>query len=115
MSFPEAVEKEAWGAPTFRVKTIFAMYSAPDHESPDGRASAWVKSDPVNQDVLIRADPGRFFKPPYVGPKGWIGVYLDDDTDWVRLTELLWDAWRASVPKRLAAAHPDGPPGLGSS
>lgn len=109
MSFPQAVEKESWGAPTFRVKTIFAMYSAPEGAGPEDRAAAWVKSDPVNQDLLIQTDAARFFKPPYVGPKGWIGVYLDDTTDWDQLADLLWDAWRRSVTKTLAAEHPNRP------
>ena len=108
LAFPEAIEKEAWGAPTFRVKTIFAMYSAPEHEGPD-RPAAWIKSDPVNQDLLVGADPDRFFVPPYVGPKGWVGVFLDDGTDWEQLAGLLWDAWRESVPKRLAKEHPEMP------
>ena len=103
LALPEAREVEAWGAPTFRVKTIFAMYSAPD----DGRASVWVKAVQSNQDVMVAVAPDRFFVPPYVGPSGWIGVYLDDEvTDWEELGELLWDAWRMSSPKRLVAQYP---------
>jgi hypothetical protein len=55
---------------------------------------------------MIAAAPDRFFVPPYVGPSGWIGVYLDSpETDWGELAELLWDAWRMSVPKKLLAQH----------
>lgn len=106
LALPEAREVEAWGAPTFRVKRIFAMYSAPGAHDSDGRPSAWVKALPANQDLLVSAAPDRFFVPPYVGPSGWIGVYLDGpETDWDELEELLWDAWRMSVPKKLLALH----------
>jgi hypothetical protein len=88
------------------VKTIFATYSAPDADRPGECPSAWVKAHQANQDLLVAADPDRFFVPPYVGGKGWIGVYLDDRTDWTHLTELLWDAWRLSVPKALLKQHP---------
>ncbi len=106
MALPEAREVEAWGAPTFRVKTMFATYSAPDTHAE--RPAAWVKAVPASQRLLVSAAPDRFFVPPYVGPRGWIGVYLDGDaTDWDELAELLADAWRMSAPKKLAAQHPE--------
>ena len=102
LALPEAREVEAWGAPTFRVKTIFAMYAAPGNHHGDGRAGVWVKAAPGNQELMVRAAPERFFVPPYVGPSGWIGVYLDGArTDWAELAELLHDAWKLSVPKKL--------------
>lgn len=105
LDLPEAREVQAWGAPTFRVKTIFAVYSGPLDGS-DERPSAWIKAEKTNQELMVGAAPDRFFVPPYVGPKGWIGVHLDDHTDWDGVEELLWDAWRMSVPKKLAAQHP---------
>ena len=106
LALPEAREVEAWGAPTFRVKTMFASYVDPESPYSDGRASVWVKALQANQDFLIGADPERFFVPPYVGVRGWIGVFLDDQTDWGELRDLLWDAWRMSAGKKLAAKHP---------
>jgi hypothetical protein len=103
LSLPEAKEVEAWGAPTFRIGKIFAMYSQPDHHHGDGREGLWVKSDHFTQDLLVRGQPARYFKPPYVGPQGWTGVYLDGDTDWIALTVLVRDAYRATAPKKLAA------------
>ena len=103
LSLPEAKEVEAWGAPTFRVGKIFAMYSQPDNHHGDGREGIWVKSPHFTQDLLVRAQPSRYFKPPYVGPQGWTGVYLDAHTDWIALTVLLRDAYRATAPKKLAA------------
>lgn len=108
LALPEAREVEAWGEPTFRVKTIFAMYAGPSNHHGAGRESVWIKASKTNQALMIAAAPDRFFVPPYVGPSGWIGVYLDSaKTDWDELAELLRDAWRMSVPKKLLAAHDD--------
>jgi hypothetical protein len=106
LALPEAREVEAWGEPTFRVKTIFAMYASSGNHHGAGRASVWVKAVKTNQELMVAADPDRFFVPPYVGPSGWIGVFLDGpDTDWDELAEMLWDAWRMSAPKKLLAKH----------
>jgi hypothetical protein len=51
--------------------------------------------------VLVGADPDRFFAPPYVGPKGWIGVRLDAGVDWPQLTDLIADSYAMTAPKRL--------------
>ena len=107
LSLPEATEVEAWGAPTFRVGKIFAMYAQPDNHHGDGREGIWVKSPHFTQDLLVRGQPTRYFKPPYVGPQGWTGVYLDKDTDWIALTVLVRDAWRSTAPKKIAALLPD--------
>lgn len=106
LALPEAREVEAWGEPTFRVKTIFAMYAGPSNHHGAGRESVWVKANKTNQALMLAAAPDRFFVPPYVGPFGWIGIYLDSaKSDWDELAELLRDAWRMSVPKKLLAAH----------
>lgn len=106
LALPEAREVEAWGEPAFRVKTIFAMYAGPSNHHGAGRESVWVKANKTNQALMLAAAPDRFFVPPYVGPFGWIGIYLDSaKSDWDELAELLRDAWRMSVPKKLLAAH----------
>lgn len=111
LSLPDAREVEAWGAPTFRVKTIFATYSDGERGIAD-RCGAWIKALPVNQELLVGSDPGRFFVPPYVGAKGWVGVFIDGPAvDWDGLKDLVWDAWRMSAPKKLLALHPDPPSG----
>ena len=102
LSLPEAHEVEAWGAPTFRVKNkLFAMYAEAGNHHGEGRASVWIKSDKENQALMIRTQPDRFFKPAYVGPSGWIGVYLDDSPDWDEVFELLRDGWKMIAPKKL--------------
>jgi hypothetical protein len=107
LSLPEAKEVEAWGSPTFRIGKIFAMYAQPDNHHGDGREGIWVKSNHFTQDLLCRGQPTRYFKPPYVGPQGWTGVYLDANTDWIALGVLVRDAYRATAPKKLAALVPD--------
>lgn len=107
LSLPEATEQEAWGEPTFRVGKIFAMYASPGSHHGAGREGIWMKTNHFTQDLLVRGQPARYFSPPYVGPQGWTGVYLDDDTDWIALTDLLKDSYRATAPKRLAALVPD--------
>src|SRR5262249_29551084 len=107
LALPEATEVEAWGEPTFRVRgKLFAMYAAQGHHTA-GRPAVWVKAAPGNQPFMVAHAPRRFFVPPYVGPSGWVGVYLDDVADWEELRELLADAWRLTAPKRLAAQLPE--------
>jgi predicted DNA-binding protein (MmcQ/YjbR family) len=100
LAFPEAAEKETFGAPTFRVRDrIFAMVNRGD----DGRVSMWCKAPPGSQAVLVGADPERFFVPPYVGPKGWVGMRLDGRPDWAEVALLVRRSYGLIAPKRLAA------------
>ena len=99
LAFPETSEKIAWGHPTFRVRDkIFAM-----PRGDDGRISLWGKAPPGSQAVLVGADPQRFFVPPYVGSKGWIGIRLDRDPDWSEVAAIVRRSYRLVAPKRLAA------------
>lgn len=96
LSLPETHEVEAWGEPTFRIKggKIFAMYAADGNHHGSGRSSVWIKAMAENQALMIRAQPDRYFKPPYVGPSGWVGVFLDKSPDWNEVGELLRDGWK---------------------
>lgn len=101
LDLPEAVEVETWGDPTFRVRDkIFAML-----KSGDGRPSLWCKAPPGVQEVLVGAAPVRFFVPPYVGHRGWIGIRLDraGAPDWDEVAALVADSYRMTAPKRLRA------------
>jgi len=107
LALPEAHEVEAWGEPTFRVRNkLFAMYAAQGNHHGAGRAAVWCNSRQTNQDLLIHQDPTRFFSPPYVGPKGWVGVWLDDKPDWDMIGDILRDAWRLTAPKKLQSLLP---------
>lgn len=100
LTLPEAVEKETWGDPTYRVRDrIFAM-----EKHGDGRISLWCKAPPGSQAVLVGADPARFFVPPYVGHKGWVGVRLDRGPDWAEIAAIVRRSYRLVAPRRLAAA-----------
>ena len=102
LALPEAHEVEAWGEPTFRIKNkIFAMYASANNHHGGGRHAVWCKAAAVNQRLMIEAEPKRFFKPPYVGPSGWIGVWLDGNVDWKELAELLRDGYTLTAPKKL--------------
>ena len=97
LSFPEAVEKETWGHPTFRVNDkMFVACSTDDTAEP----TMTLKAPPGEQQLLL-ASSGRFFYPAYVGAKGWIGINLSDSTDWGEVRELVDDSYRLIAPKRL--------------
>lgn len=104
LRLPEAHEVEAWGEPTFRVKNkMFATYASPASHHGSGRPAAWIKAAPGNQSLMVASAPRRFFVPPYVGPNGWVGVWLDKVCDWKELPELLEDGYRLVAPKKLLA------------
>jgi len=108
LSLPESHEVEAWGAATFRVRNkLFAMHANADSHHGGGRPGVWLASTRVSQDLILRARPDRYFMPPYVGPSGWVGVWLDRNPLWGELTELLRDAYRLKAPKKLAATLGD--------
>ncbi|GAA0905556.1 MmcQ/YjbR family DNA-binding protein [Pseudonocardia zijingensis] len=111
-SFPEVAEKQSHGEPTWFVRKSFVMFA--DHHH-DDRLAFWCAAPPGAQEELVAADPGRFFRPPYVGVRGWLGVYLDvPDVDWTEIEEIVTDAYRQVAPKRLVArlsAQP-GPAGV---
>jgi hypothetical protein len=103
LALPEAHEVEAWGEPTFRVRNkLFAMYAAPNNHHGAGRPAVWCKAAPGNQALMVRAEPDRYFVPPYVRPSGWVGVRLDRNPDWAEVTELMRDSYRLGAPRRLA-------------
>jgi hypothetical protein len=104
LALPESHEVEAWGEPTFRVRNkLFAMYASASTHHGGGRPAVWCKAGPGNQSMMVRAAPDRFFVPPYVGPSGWIGIWLDQAVDWSELGDLLRDSYALVAPKRLRA------------
>jgi hypothetical protein len=101
LSFPEAVEKETWGHPTFRVRD--KMFAAMD----EAGTSMSVKAAREAQAALVGSEPETFYVPSYVGQHGWVGVRLER-VDPEEMGELIEDAWRASAPKRVVAAYDGG-------
>jgi len=102
LALPDATEKLAWGEPTFRVKgRLFAMYS--NHHHGDPHLAVWLNAEPGVQETLIASDPKHFFRPPYVGPGGWIGVRLDTGLDWKTVALFVEQAHRITAEKKRAA------------
>jgi predicted DNA-binding protein (MmcQ/YjbR family) len=109
LKFPEATEVEAWGSPTFRVRNkLFAMYVSANASHGAGRPSLWCKAKPLDQDLLIHSLPERIFKPPYVGPSGWVGVWLDKKPDWEMVKDIVSEAYALAAPKRLLTSAKAG-------
>jgi hypothetical protein len=103
LALPETTERLSHGAPAFfvRGKTTFVTYMD-DHHG-DGRLAIWCAAPPGAQQALVAEEPGRFFVPPYVGGRGWLGVRLDVDVDWAEVGGIVEDAYRAVAPRRLVA------------
>jgi predicted DNA-binding protein (MmcQ/YjbR family) len=102
LALPEAHEVEAWGEPTFRVRNkLFAMFASAGTHHGQGRPAVWCKAGPGNQEIMVRGAPDRFFVPPYVGPSGWVGIWLDGSVDWNELADLLRDSYELVAPKRI--------------
>jgi hypothetical protein len=98
---PECEEKLSHGEPTFFVrKKVFAMF-ANDHHG-DGHIAAWLPAAPGAQAEMIAEAPETFFRPPYVGVRGWVGVELARIGD-AELRELVRAAWGMVAPKKLKA------------
>ena len=95
LAMTETSEKLSHGAPTFFAKKrTFAMFVNNHHN--DGHIAVWTAAAPGEQAALIAASPKTYFRPPYVGVKGWIGIELPeiDDED---LATHLTDAWRLVI------------------
>ena len=104
LKLPEAHEVVAWGEPTFRVRNkLFAMFASAKSHHGAGRPAVWLKAASGYQELMVGAAPDRFFAPPYVGPSGWVGVWLNSVCDWKELAPLLEDSYRLTAPKRLLA------------
>jgi len=81
MALPDTYEKVSHGAPAFFIPSGQYLAFADNHHG-DGRLAAWVAQPPGAQEALIAADPKHFFRPPYVGPSGWVGINLNTGLDW---------------------------------
>ena len=102
LALPEVTERLSHGEPTWfvRGKKTFVMFA--DHHH-DDRLGFWCAAPAGVQEELVGAEPKRFFRPPYVGHRGWLGVYLDVPVDWAEIGEIVEDAYRVVAPKRLVA------------
>ena len=102
MALPEATERLSHGEPTWFVRDKKVFVTSSNHHH-DDRVAFWCAAPAGAQEAFVASDPERFFRPPYVGHRGWLGVRLDGEIDWTELAELLTDAFRVVAPKSLAA------------
>ena len=101
-AMPEYTEKLSHGEPTFFVgKKVFAMFANNHHD--DGHIAVWIPAPPGLQAILIHSSPKTFFRPPYVGVRGWVGIELDCISD-EELAAHIRDAWLLIAPKKLRAS-----------
>jgi hypothetical protein len=102
--FPEVTERPSHSAPTWfvRGKSSFATYWGDGHHD-DQFPHLWCAAPPGAQAELVEAEPERFFRPPYVGGRGWLGVRLDVAVDWDEMARICEEAYRVVAPKKLVA------------
>jgi predicted DNA-binding protein (MmcQ/YjbR family) len=114
LALPEVFEKEAWGECTFRVTggSMFAMTDNNHHDS--GHVAVWIKAPAMVQEILVNSDPKRFFIPPYMGKKGWVGVRIDYKVKWDQTAAILKDGYLMSLPKKLRVGIPASSSAVGS-
>lgn len=110
VGLPEVTERVSHGAITFFVRGKRTVAYLTDDHHGDGRLALVCAAPQGAQDDLIRQEPGRFYRPPYVGHRGWIGVRLDVDVDWDEIAEIVASSYRCVAPptlvRRLDAAGP---------
>ena len=110
LALPEVTERPSHGSPAFYVrdKKQFVMLW-PDGHHDDRFPHLWCAAPPGSQAELIAAAPERFFRPPYVGGRGWLGVRIDVDPDWDEVAAIVADAYRLVAPRKLAALLEEHP------
>jgi hypothetical protein len=101
LALPHAYEKVSHGEPTFWVrKKMFASFANADNHHGNGRHAVWCKATHMTQSLLVEKKPDRYFVPPYVGPSGWVGIYLDKRPSWTEVAERLRESYRLAGSKR---------------
>lgn len=107
LGLPEATEKLSHGSPAFFARKQFLQLWAGGHHDHDF-PHLWAAAPPGAQEELLETEADRYFRPPYVGHRGWIGLRLDGELDWDEITAVCVEAYRTVAPKKLIAQL-DGP------
>jgi len=107
-ALPEVTEKIAWGELTWRAGKIFAQMDTHHHGA--DHVAVWLPARPGVQEALVAEDPEQFFRPPYVGHLGWIGIRIDRNPDWKVVAGLVADGYRRIASPRLVALLDDARP-----
>ncbi|MGB2874465.1 MAG: MmcQ/YjbR family DNA-binding protein [Gaiellaceae bacterium] len=104
LALPETSERLSHGAPTFFIRDKRAFLMVLTNHHGDGRFAIWCSAPEGMQRMLVEADPEKFFVPPYVGHRGWLGVRLDRGLDWDELAGIIEDAYAEVAPPKLVEA-----------
>lgn len=105
LSFPGTEERLSHGEATWFAGGRRSFVMCADHHH-DDRVAFWAAAPDGAQAQLVADAPERYFRPPYVGTRGWVGVWVDvPDVDWARVEQVVEDAWRCVAPRRLVAEH----------
>jgi hypothetical protein len=104
LALPEVGERLSHGHPAWFVRDARQIVSFHANHHGDGRTAMWCAAPPGAQEAFVQTYPERYFRPPYVGHRGWLGVYLDGDVDWDECDEHVRDAYRTVAPRSLVAA-----------
>ena len=104
LALPETTERLSHGHPTFFVRGKRSFLTVLDNHHHDGRFAIWCAAEEGVQEMLVEADPERFFRPPYVGHRGWLGVRLDRGVHWEELAGIVEDAYAEVAPPTLVEA-----------
>ncbi len=104
-ALPEVSERLSHSTPTFFVRDKKVLVHLFEDHHGDGRLGIWCAAAPGVQGDVVEREPERFFVPPYVGHRGWLGLRLDVDPDWDEVAAILDDAYRIVAPKTLVKAH----------
>jgi hypothetical protein len=103
LALPESSERLSHGEPSFFVRDKKQFVMLDNHHHGADHLAFWCPAPPGVQEELIAADPEQYFRPPYVGHRGWVGVRIDRGPDWAEIAEIVRDAYCQVAPKGLSA------------
>jgi len=109
LALPETSERLSHGAPTFFIRETRAFVTYHDDHHGDGRLALWCAAPEGMQEALVESEPEHYFRPPYVGVRGWLGVRLDRGLGWEHVTEAIGTAYLFRRPR--SARGRSGPSG----
>src|SRR5436190_11318539 len=103
LDLPEVNERLSHGAPTYFIRDKKTFCTVHHNHHGDGIFGIWAAAPPGAQEALIAADPAKYYRPAYVGHRGWIGMHLEGKVDWDEVAGVLEDAYCTVAPAKLVA------------
>lgn len=103
LDLPEVNERLSHGAPTYFIRDKKTFCTVHNNHHGDSIFGIWAAAPPGSQEALIAADPKRYYRPAYVGHRGWIGMRLEGKVDWDEVAGIIEDAYCTIAPKKLVA------------